>query len=191
MGRCYGAKRTTSKFLRLDIRTLKRDGMLTPGRISRVYWTRRGNLVGEIAVCAEVHRLFITSWSDASNGQREAKEYPVQIERTDCNLGGQRVWFWCPCCGRRVAVLYGGEVFACRHCRNLAYASQRETEHSRAIRRADAIREKLGWGIGIANPRGGKPKGMHWKTYRRLQDQYNALVSKSMIGLLAFLHRRK
>ena len=191
MGRCCGAKRTTSNFLRLDIRTLKRDGMLVPGRTSRVYWTRRGSQIGEIQVGAEGHRLVLTSWSEGSNGELETKAYPVQIERTDCNLGGQRVWFWCPCCGRRVAVLYGGEVFACRHCRNLAYASQRETEHYRAIRRADNIREKLGWGIGIANPRGVKPKGMHWKTYWRLQDQYNALVNKSMAETLALMRRRR
>lgn len=191
MGRCYGAKRTTGNFLRLDIRTLKRDGMLTPGRTSRVHWTHRGNLVGEFAVYAEVHRLFITTSSEASNGQREAKEYPVQIERTACHLGGQRVWFWCPGCGRRVAVLYGHEVFACRHCRNLAYACQRETANDRAIRRADSIRKKLGWGVGIANPRGGKPLGMHWNTYWQLQDQYDALVYKAMAGTLALLHRKR
>jgi hypothetical protein len=23
----------------------------------------------------------------------------------------------------------------------------------------------LGWGAGIANPEGGKPKGMHWRTF--------------------------
>ncbi len=142
-------------------------------------------------MCAEVHRLFIVSWSEGNNGERETKEYPVQIERTDCNLGGQRVWFWCPGCGRRVAVLYGWEVFSCRHCRNLAYASQRETANDRIIRRADSIRERLGWEIGIANPRGGKPKGMHWKTYWRLHDQYNELVHKSMVATLSFLHRKR
>lgn len=189
MGR-YGGKRTTINFLRLDIRTLKRDGLLIPGRNSRVYWSRRGADIGEINVLAEACRLVISYQSEDSNGEWEAKEYAVQIERTDCNLGGQRVWFWCPGCGRRVAVLYGREVFTCRHCRNLAYASQRETANDRAIRRADGIREKLGWEIGIANPRGDKPKGMHWKTYWRLQDQYNALVQKSLLRMMSFLHRR-
>ncbi|MBK7463339.1 MAG: hypothetical protein IPJ50_11980 [Betaproteobacteria bacterium] len=184
-------KRTTSSFLRLDIQTLKRDGMLTPGRTSRVYWLRRGSEIASIKVRAEGSRVVIAYRSEIRNGEWQEKEYPVQIERTDCNLGGQRVWFWCPDCGRRVAVLYGREVFTCRHCRNLAYASQRETDNDRAIRRADNIREKLGWGIGIANPEGGKPKGMHWKTYWHLRDRYNALVYKTMAGTLAFLHRKR
>ena len=143
-------------------------------------------------MCAEVHRLFIVSWSEGNNGERETKEYPVQIERTDCNLGGQRVWFWCPGCGRRVAVLYGWEVFSCRHCRNLAYASQRETANDRIIRRADSIRERLGWEIGIANPRGGKPKGMHWKTYWRLRIRHDAQAQVGFHDIgrkLGFLHK--
>ena len=31
-------------------------------------------------------------------------------------------------CGRRVAILHAGKVFACRQCRNLVYGSQRESE---------------------------------------------------------------
>ena len=36
--------------------------------------------------------------------------------------------FICPAagCGRRVAILYRGGIFACRHCYRLAYASSRE-----------------------------------------------------------------
>jgi hypothetical protein len=29
-------------------------------------------------------------------------------------------------CGQRVAILYGGDIFACRHCYQLAYPSARE-----------------------------------------------------------------
>lgn len=191
MGRGYGTKKAADNFLHLDIRTLKRDGMLMPGRTSRVHWTRRGSLVGEITVFAEVDRLFVATLTEASNGQMVVKKYPIQIERTACHLGGQRLWFWCPGCGRRVAVLYGHEFFACRHCRNLAYACQRETPIDRAIRRADSIRKQLGWTVGIANPKGCKPKGMHWNTYWQLQGQYDALVDKAMAGTLALLRRKR
>ena len=46
------------------------------------------------------------------------EHYAVRIVRTVCNLGGSRAWFICPAvgCGRRVAILYGGGIFACRHC---------------------------------------------------------------------------
>lgn len=166
-------KGTTSNFLRLDIRTLKRDGMLMPGRTSHVYWSPRGSEIASIIeVRAEGHRVVIGYRSEGCNGEWQDREYPIKIEQTDCNLGGQRVWFWCPDCGRRVAVLYGWERFACRHCRNLAYASQRETANDRAIRRADNIRKRLGWQIGIANPEGRKPNGMHWSTFERLHSRY-------------------
>jgi hypothetical protein len=68
-----------------------------------------------------------------------------------------------------VAKLYlGGRYFACRHCQQLAYQSQREAPYERMARRANAIRERLGWQYGIFEPPEGKPKGMHWRTFERL-----------------------
>jgi hypothetical protein len=74
--------------------------------------------------------------------------------RTPCNLGGWRAWFICPAvgCGRRVAILYGGGIFACRHCYRLADASSREDAGGRATRRADRLRARLGWHPGILGP---------------------------------------
>jgi hypothetical protein len=41
-----------------------------------------------------------------------------------------------PCCGRRVAVLYGGKVYASRrHCHKLAYPTQRQQADYRATAR--------------------------------------------------------
>ena len=99
------------------------------------------------------------------------EQYPVRLVRTPCHLGGLRPWFLCPArgCGRRVALLYGGgDIFACRHCYKLAYASSREAVSDRALRRADQLRERLGWAPGILNAEGEKPKGMHWRTFDRL-----------------------
>ena len=81
----------------------------------------------------------------------------MRIVRTPCNLGGSRAWFICPAvgCGRRVAILYGGGIFACRHCYQLAYASAREDVCDRAARRADRLRARLGWEPGILNGNGG------------------------------------
>jgi len=112
-------------------------------------------------------------------------EYPVYLDWTDCNLAGRRPWFRCPArgCGRRVAILYGGSIFACRHCHQLAYASQREAGYDRAARKADRIRDKLGWEPGILNGEGGKPKGMHWRTFERLQTEHDALVGESLAGM--------
>src|ERR1700730_635478 len=61
--------------------------------------------------------------------------------------------FFCPAagCGRRVAILYGGGIFACRRRYRLAYASSREEAGGRATRRADSLRARLGWEPGILN----------------------------------------
>jgi hypothetical protein len=91
-------------------------------------------------------------------------------------------------CGRRVAVLYmGGEYFACRHCYNLAYKSQRETKANRSYRGADKVRNKLGWQLGIANPLEEKPKGMHWKTYNRLVNRYFVYTNEAYRGMMESL----
>ena len=60
-----------------------------------------------------------------------------------------------------MAILYGGIIFACRHCHQLAYECQREPPHYRALNRAQAIREKLGGSGSMADPFPSKPKGMH------------------------------
>jgi len=93
--------------------------------------------------------------------------------------------FICPAvgCGRRVAILYGGSIFACRYCHRLAYASSREDMSDRTMRRADQLRERLGWPPGILNPNGDKPKWMRWRTFERLREQHDQLVARSMIGL--------
>jgi hypothetical protein len=108
----------------------------------------------------------------------------VMLETTPCTLGGSRPWFCCPTCSKRVAVLYGkGRLFACRHCKGLAYASQRESSSDRANRRVDRIRKQLGWPAGIFNGQGGKPKGMHWRTYVQLAAEHGLLVDTILQGI--------
>lgn len=169
----------------LDIRRLQRDGLLIPGRSFGWHWTRNGEEVASIQMRTEADRVILNYRSRSNGGEWLPMEYPVYLEWTGCNLGGRRAWFLCPArgCGRRVAILYGGSVFACRHCHKLAYECQRETDDYRAMRRVDTIRRRLGWAAGIANPAGGKPKGMHWKTFWRLRVQHNVFVGVSLEGM--------
>ena len=55
-----------------------------------------------------------------------------------------------------------------RHCHQLVYASQREQFHDRALRKAQAIRMKLGGSASFFEPFPDKPKGMHWSTCQHL-----------------------
>lgn len=194
-GRGQRGKDTTSDMRPLDIRKLQRDGLLAPGRAFGWSWLRNGETVASINIRSEVDRVMLNYRSRSNGGEWQPMEYPVYLEWTPCNLGGRRAWFRCPAqgCGRRVAILFGGSTFACRHCHKLAYACQRETDDDRAMRRADTIRRRLGWGAGIANPEGGKPKGMHWRTFERLTVEYHAFANTSWAGMaerLGLVERR-
>ena len=72
-------------------------------------------------------------------------------------------------CARRVKKLYrGGRYFLCCHCCGLTYASRNEDRWGRALRRANAIRTKLGGEPGVTAPVPDRPKGMWSRTYARL-----------------------
>ena len=174
----YGAKGTSENYDKIDVRRWHRDGLLAPGSTFRCLWRRNGEVVSSIYVSAEPDRVILTYFRRKRGDVWEEECYPVWLDWTPCNFGGQRPWFRCPAseCGRRVAILYGGRIFACRHCYELAYPSQRETASDRAIRRADKIRQRLGWVRGIANFKGSKPKGMHWRTFERLEQEHDACV---------------
>lgn len=183
-GRQHG-KDTTNSYRTLDVRRLQRDGLLTPGRAFGLNWTRNGETVASIQARAEADRVILMYSHRSGGGEWKREEYPVSLDWTPCTYGGRRAWFRCPAagCGRRVAVLYGGGIFACRHCYRLAYACERETHDDRAARRADRIRERLGWHVGILNPKGWKPKGMHWRTFERLTAEHDAFAGVTLAGL--------
>lgn len=187
-GRGQSSKDTTSDYRALDVRRLQRDCLLTPGRSFGWNWTRHGEIVASIQVRTEIGRIILSYRHRSGGSEWQPVSYPVQLARTNCSLGGRRTWLLCPArnCGRRVAVLYIGSsgIFACRHCCKLAYASQREAADDRAARRADRIRERLGWEAGILNGEGDKPKGMHWRTFSRLRAEHNQFVNTSLAGMM-------
>jgi hypothetical protein len=192
-GRWQSGRALTGDCRSLDVRRLQRDGLLTPGRAVGLNWTRNGESVAAIQVWTAADRLTLNYRYRSGGGDWRPVEYPVRLARTPCTYGGARPWFLCPAagCGRRVALLYlgGSGIFACRHCYQLAYACQRETDDDRATRRADKIRERLGWEPGILNGEGWKPTGMHWSTYERLKAQHDAFVGVSLAWMAARLRR--
>jgi hypothetical protein len=135
---------------------------------------------------AEQDRVILIYRHRSGDAEWKDEHYAVRIVRTPCNLGGSRAWFICPAvgCGRRVAILYGGSMFACRRCYRLAYPSAREDVCDRAARRADRLRARLGWEPGILNGGGEKPKRMRWRTFERLAAKHDQLVGRSKQAIM-------
>jgi hypothetical protein len=182
-----GKKDSTQDYYQIDIRLWQRGGLLEPGRRFASHWTRGGQQVASVQVTVEEDRVVLCYRHRSGGADWKDESYPVRLVWTPCHYGGRRAWFICPAqgCGRRVAILHGGSIFACRHCYQLAYPSQRENPDDRAARRADKIRARLGWEAGIINPDGEKPKGMHWRTFLRLKAEHDRQVAVSLEGMMA------
>src|SRR3954471_21650009 len=176
-GRPSGSGRNTVESCRsLDINELQRTGCLEPGWAGGWQWTRDGERVAWINLRAEVDRLHLTYRVHSAGEDWQDVHETVRIVRVPCRFGGSRPYFICPgavngvpCC-RRVAKLYGaGRFFLCRHCYGLAYASQREDDMDRALRRANKIRGRLGGRPGMTSTFPDRPRGMWRRTYERLE----------------------
>lgn len=185
----HGGKSCTSDKRALDVRKLQRDGLLKPGQCFKLTWSRNGNPEANIDTQVHTDRVRLIYRAKPDGNEWQDMNYPVRLAWTACHYGGQRAWWLCPVagCGRRVAVLYGGAVFACRYCQKLAYKCQRETPDERATRRADKLRNRLGWVPGILNGNGNKPKGMHWQTFWHMQASHDAHVMQALAGMSAKL----
>ena len=186
----YSGKPNTCDSMPLDIRKFARKGLLVPGSSFSWEWTVNDSKVAGINIRVDLQSMVLSYRMKSTD---EVVEQRVQTQTSPCNLGGQRHWFTCPRCSKRVAVLYApGRYFSCRQCGGLGYATQKEGVGDRAMTKADKLRKRLGWPAGIANPGTGKPKGMHWETYDRLKSDHDELkqVSFHDIGRkLGFLHK--
>lgn len=177
-----GAKSTTEDYLGLDIRKLQRDKVLKPGDTCTWTWRRAKKEIASIGIAVQADCIVLSYRNKSGSSEWQDMKYAVHLEWTPCHFGGKRAWFRCPAvgCGRRVAILYGGKIFACRHCHQLAYESQREHLADRAARKLDRIRDRLKWQPGFLNGKGEKPKRMCWRTFERLQAEHDSLERISL-----------
>jgi hypothetical protein len=156
----FDKKTTTDECHSVDVRYLRREGLLKPGRWFSLHRSRAdretGSIGGVVDGTEPPERVILTyRHRSGPSGEREDVQEPVPLTWTACNFGGQRAWFVCPGagCGRRVAVLYGpGSYFLCRHCYDLVYESQRENGMYRALHKAQSIRERLGGSASMMKP---------------------------------------
>ncbi len=175
----WDSKTTTESQHRIDIRWLKKQGYLVPGSAGSLSWNCRGEQSGSIGYRMETDCMILTYRHRPHGGEWESVEQSIPFDKTACNYGGFRIWFLCPRCNRRVAVVYGaGKYFLCRHCYGLTYSSQQESKPYRLMRKARKIRARLGASNDLFESILFKPKNMHWKTFdylRREADYANDL----------------
>lgn len=173
----WDSKSTTGDYLCLSITRLFQQGFIRKDGVNSgtLVWSRGFDdekiaSIGYTSNMTADHPAFNVRYT--SDG--ESYSYPIYLDWTEPHYGGKRWWFKCPAmgCGRRVGKLYGGNIFACRHCHNLAYESQREHPGFRFLSRAQRIHQELG-GDGYVDWEPPKPKGMHWKTYERKLAEMN------------------
>src|SRR3954468_1662186 len=154
----------------VDLRYLRRHGILEPGRGGTLRWSRAGRETGSVQFAVGQDTLTLT-YPVRDRGEEAWPEVvePVRVSRTAQPFGGERLWFACPGCGRRCGVLYGGRRFHCQRSCAPPYGSQHEAPHERLLRRLQAIRARLGGNeyasLGLPFPP--KPKRMRQATYRR------------------------
>lgn len=111
----------------------------------------------------------------------------VHVTTTPCNFGGTRLWFLCPSCGRRCAILY---PVLCRKCRKGRYLVESMSPQDRLLSKAMKIRDSLGQKKGgVCVPFPPKPKRMRWHTYLRIRKEALALEQRLWRNAAARLGR--
>jgi hypothetical protein len=161
----------------LDINQLSEKGCLRPGWSGSFQWIN-GNDMASINLRAEAERLHLSYIMRVRGGEWEDVAEVISIVHLPCRFGGSRAYFNCPGpgdgsnCGRRTIKLnLSSRYFLCRHCNQLAYASQYEQPWQRTHRRASKLKQRLGIDVGIGDPFPEKPKGMWTRTYSCLLDE--------------------
>jgi hypothetical protein len=172
--------------LRLHISRLKKMGIIQPE-----YWAS-GDLTWSRMnkQCASIHysckasdkilELNFRTRSNYPNSEWEDITQQIELTTTPCNYGGERYWFVCPHCEKRVGCLYNKSgLFLCRDCNDLTYEERNDSKKFRAFKAVfeiDRLYEKL--------------YALRTRTYRgqltkRAESIYNKLERKRELGAMS------
>jgi len=127
----HSKKTQVEDILKLPTRAVK-EYFRRPGERRRLTWSSNGRelasidfeIIGQADTPKAIRLIYIHG---ARSGQPVDYDYQIRLTATRLYRGGLRYWFLCPKCGYRAGCLYsGGGVYSCRHCLQLAYASQQD-----------------------------------------------------------------
>lgn len=142
----------------LDIRALRRLGVVTPGTcmIDTVHWrigALRAPSVRLRVDLSDIERggdMMVTGdMSDGAVNQR------IAIDAVPAPMGGHRCYFICPVTGDRAEILYYAHGrFASRKAQGLSYAVQSMDPFAAVRRKAAKLRRRMTGGEGVPRSRG-------------------------------------
>ena len=187
----WDRKTTAEEVNRIDIRYLRQRGLLCPSGVRRsMSWSCGDQETGSIGFWVEQDRVLLSYRYRFGSEEWKDIEESIWFDRTPCHYGGERLWFLCPNCSARVALLYGlGPRFLCRHCYRLPYGSQNESFIDRMMRKARKVRKRLGASSNLMEPVWAKPTGMHRKTFDRLVREEEKANQASNLAMALKMRR--
>jgi Domain of unknown function (DUF5679) len=121
------AKETVEDSKFLDVLEYAKKGYLRDGTSGTSYWPPGEQETESIGWLVAGGAFHLTYTQTRRDGSKVHYSYPVFLAHTRATIGGERVWFTCPRCGRRVRKLYlppSAGRFWCRGCHGLSYRSR-------------------------------------------------------------------
>lgn len=113
-------------------------------------------------------RVSVSSSSKTSSVERTSHE--ITLVEAPNAIGGSRLWFRCPRCGRSVrTVFFRYNAFGCRTCADLKHRSTVTFKPQRMAKRADEILRQLGGSLTE------RPRYMRRRRHAELLSEYACL----------------
>jgi hypothetical protein len=164
------AKNTVEQSLVLDVLDFARKGNLVEGASGTRRWVRGDQDAGGIGWQVAGGAVYLRYTKATAQGVVVDYSYRVPLAHTPAPYGGERVWFLCPRCGKRVLKLYlppRQTHFLCRGCHGLSYAKRqkRRSAWKKVVDRMRKLEKEL------ETPRLGSIRRIKaLEEYRRLLD---------------------
>jgi hypothetical protein len=170
------------KGLKLDLNLLVRRGLFrsAPVLCASISWVNSGNVRASGLILGHLSARRGSMWVHLG-----PLEQSVDLVAVPRNFGGVQWFFVCPIMRCHASVLWmppGARQFACRQTwgRQVAYASQFQTRHQRALRGAQGLRYRLGGEefTRLDDFPPPKPRGMHQRTYEARMERLKAYEAR-------------